>query len=119
MQESSIVELVHRHPDADGAIGIFREMLPHHGFKLVMPPALEGKSPWVFASVWKSGDLRSVAHKGTNAARALLRATEYELAALRNIETMMACDRCHGLGWYVEGRGILEVCRHPKATESH
>ena len=105
------------HLTIDVALGIFHDLLPEYGFKLVMPPPpITGGPSHAFASAWRRGDAQAVSCSGTTPALALLRAAESELVKLRNASGPGACIRCRGLGWFVTIEGTIEMCRH---AESH
>src|ERR1700683_107042 len=102
MPETALPLLMSQVANIDVGIDILRDLLPDHGFKLVMPPPLSGSI--AFASAWRRGEAHAVSHEGTSAALALLRAAQSELARRRSASIVAACWRCHGLGWFVTRR---------------
>ncbi len=95
----------------EAALGIFRELLPDSGFRLVMPPPGTGGAPRAFASAWRSGQAQAASCAGATPALALLRAAETELAKLRDAAALSACGHCRGVGWFVTTDGMIEICR--------
>ena len=117
MERTSIAELIGRSASADTAIGIFRDWLPEHGFKLVVPPPLAGRGTVnAFASAWRRGETRVVSHKGATATLALLRVAESELAKIHSDAAFATCRECRGLGWFVTNLGTIKMCSHTNAV---
>jgi cytochrome c553 len=112
--ESTVTRLAREIANVDVGLDIFRDWLPEHGFKLILPPGKARSA--VFASVWRRGEAHAVSHKGPTATLALLRAAESELLKFSDAATVAACSRCHGLGWFVTNTATIELCRHPVRT---
>jgi hypothetical protein len=117
MPKNGATPLMNQVANLDVALDGFREWLPTHGFKLVLPPPTAGGAPYAFASAWRRGDAQVVSHKGTTAALALLRAGESELVRLHDACAVAACTRCHGLCWFVTNAGMVELCHHPESKK--
>jgi hypothetical protein len=117
MHETVIARLTREIAGIDVVMGLFRDILPTHGFKLVVPPPGAGCAPHAFAATWRRGEAQAVSHQGVTPARALLRATECELLKLHELSAIAKCDMCRGLGWFVTNAGSLQVCRHAERKE--
>jgi hypothetical protein len=115
MSETAISRLTSQVANLDIGLNTFRDWLPAHGFKLVVPPPMAGAAACAVASTWRRSEAHAVSHKGTTAALALLRADESELVRLHETSTIAACKRCHGLCWFVTNAGTVEICRHPES----
>jgi cytochrome c553 len=117
MLKTDVSRLMNKVANLDVALDTFRDWLPTHGFKLVLPPPAAGGAPYALASVWRRGDAQVVSHKGATAALALLRAGESELVKLHDASAVAACTRCHGLCWFVTNAGTVEICRHQERAK--
>ena len=117
MPETVVTRLTSQVANIDAALVAFRDWLPTHGFKLVVPPPTAVGVAHAFASVWHRGEALAISHKGPTAALALLRAAEFELVKLYGASTAAACGRCHGLGWFVTKEGMVEICRHAEGIK--
>ena len=115
MPETVLTPLASQIANIDAGMEIFRDWLPDHGFKLIMPPPMAGSI--AFASAWRRGEAHTVSHKGTSAALALLRAAQFELVKLRGASAGAVCGQCHGLGWFVTNAGTTELCRHAERAK--
>ncbi len=115
MAETAIARPVQQ-GSLDEALRVVRASLPEHGFKLVWPPPIAGGSVFAFASVWRRGEVRSVSHKSTTAARALLRAAEFELEKIQSASAPAACARCSRSGRFVTNSETFEICSHIGGT---
>lgn len=104
-------ELIGARAFTDAAIAILCEALPDCGFKLVIPPRRAGLVE-AYASLWRRGATRAVAHRGATPAMALLQAVESEWMQERNANALADCAHCRGRGWYVTAAGSKEFCRH-------
>jgi hypothetical protein len=119
MAETAITRIAGQITQIDIALNSFRNWLPAHGFKLVMPPPTPGSVPRAFASVWRRGDAQAFSHSAGTAAGALLRAAEAELMKLYDASALAACGRCRGVGWCVTNNATVEICRHTQKSDFH
>jgi len=112
MSALAMAKLMQQVSNIDLGIDCFRDLLPGHGFKLVIPPPPASGALSAFASAWRRGEAQAVSHRGSAAGLALLRAVESELVRLRDASAITACGRCRGVGWFVTDTGTVEICRH-------
>ncbi|HEX4159922.1 MAG TPA: hypothetical protein VHY79_15765 [Rhizomicrobium sp.] len=115
MPEIASARLMRQVANIDTALDTFRDWLPTHGFKLVIPPPVAGGAAHAFASAWRGGEATAVSHKGATAALALLHATEIELVKLCKARGAAPCSRCRGVGCFITNNGTIEICRHAES----
>jgi hypothetical protein len=98
----------------DQAIALFREAMPGHGLKLIVPPPLpDGTAGRVSLSAWSRGDASARVYAGSSAQEALSRLFCTEAAAESSHGTRQNCRICHGVGWYIAVGGARTICGHP------
>lgn len=99
----------------EAAIATFRQLLPEHGLKLIVPPPLpRGCAAQIALSVWRRGCVSVPVHRGRDASDAMLLLLASEAERDRQSFVQKSCARCRGVGWTITPAGVREMCPHPK-----
>lgn len=102
--------LLHSDTPNELAIEIFGSCLKGYGFEIGAIPA--AGRPTGQSKVWKPGDPYARVYRARTPALALIRACAAEAARLVDTETLRACSRCNGQGWFITRSNTRQICRH-------
>jgi len=97
----------------EAAIATFRQLLPEHGLKLIVPPPLpDGGTAQIALSAWRRGCVSVPVHRGLDASDAMLLLLASEAERDRQSFVQKSCAHCHGVGWYIGSGGVRVICTH-------
>jgi hypothetical protein len=100
----------------EAAIAAFRQLLPEHGLKMIVPPPLpDGHVAPIALSAWRRGSVAVPVHRGSHARQAMLLLLAATAERDRQSLAEKSCARCGGVGWIIGQAGVRTICPHSQA----